>query len=36
MMIMATMTMIITRTMAPLLHDGDADSGNTLVVFDSF
>ena len=31
-MIMAKMTMIVTRTMAPLLHDGDTDSGNMLVV----
>ena len=28
MMIIATMTMIVTRTMVPLLHDGDDGSGN--------
>ena len=30
------MTMIVTRTMTPLLHDGDTDSGNMLVVIVSF
>ena len=25
-------TMIVTRTMTPLLHDGDADSGNVIAV----
>ena len=30
------MTMIVTRTMTPLLHDGDTDSGNMLVIMTLF